>query len=394
MTSYPLPTLAAQVSATGISAPSYDDCYQSLCASYRLIYGSDVNLDPDTQDGQWLAILAQAFTDVNAAAIAVYNSFSPATARGIGLASVVKINGLTKGLASYSTCAVTITGTPGTTITNGSVRDDAGNTWNLPSSVIIPVDASITITATCASAGAITADIGAITTIGTPTRGWLTVTNTVAAAPGVAGESDAQLRRRQALSTANPAQTPIASIAGQLRAIAGVTRVNYDENTTGSINTNGTPGHSFVMVVEGGDAATIAQVIANGKLGAGTAGTITETVVDAYGVPSLIKFSAPTYKRIVVNVSIKPLAGYTVAIGNSLIAAIAAYITGLEIGESVYLTQVISAAIQNSGGIGTFNLTSLTMAIYGGSATAADIPITFSQAATCVASDVSLSLLP
>lgn len=392
MTTYPLATLSAQVSATGIAAPSYDDIYLSLVASYQSIYGTDAVLTADTQDGQWIGIIAQAVTDVNAGAVAVYNSFSPSTAVGIGLASVVKINGLAKETSSFSTCPVTITGTAGTIITNGTVKD-AVNTWSLPPSVTIPPESSITVTATCQTAGAISADIGTITKIGTPTLGWLTVTNSVAAAPGAPGESDAKLRARQTVSTGIPAKTPIEAITGQILNLPGVTRVNYDENTTPATNANGTPGHSFTMVVEGGDAATIARTIANGKLGAGTRGSVSEIVIDQYGVPSTVSFDTPTYERIIVNVSIKPLAGYTVTIGNAVVSGIAAYINGLAIGESIYLTQVIAAAIQNSGGIGTFNLTALTMCIFGGSPSAADIVIAFNQAATCSTADVTLSLV-
>ena len=83
MTDYPLSTLAASVTATGISAPPLEDILGSLQASYRSIYGSDAYLEPDSQDGQWIAILATAFNDCNNVAIAVYNAFSPSSAQGI-----------------------------------------------------------------------------------------------------------------------------------------------------------------------------------------------------------------------------------------------------------------------------------------------------------------------
>ncbi len=395
MTSYPLATLACTIDANGISAPSYDDIYLSLCASFRAIYGSDVVLDADTQDGQWLAILAQGFADTNAATIAAYNARSPSSAQGAGLASVVKINGLTKQAATYSTCDVTITGTAGTIIANGTVKDaDGAYTWALPASVTIPSSNSITVTATCTTAGAISAAIGALTKIGTPTLGWISVTNAVAASPGTAQESDAKLRQRQSRSTALGATSPMETLAAAIEDVAGVTRVTYDENTTDATNDNGTPSHSVALVVEGGDADAIAQTIARSKIpGGGTAGTISKIVIDSRGMPSTIRFSTPTYRRIIVNASIKALTGYTVTIGNALVAAIANYINDLPLGESVYLTQVISAGIQGSGGIGTFNLLGLQIAIYGNSPAAADIPIAFNESATCVAGDVSLSLV-
>jgi hypothetical protein len=82
VTTYPLPTLAATVTDAGISAPPYADILLSLQASYRSIFGSDIYIDADSQDGQWLAIIAAAVNDCNAATIAAYNSRSPATAQG------------------------------------------------------------------------------------------------------------------------------------------------------------------------------------------------------------------------------------------------------------------------------------------------------------------------
>lgn len=395
MATYPLDTLACTITSAGISAPSYDDIYLSLVASFQGIYGSDVVLTADTQDGQWLAILAKGFNDCNNATIAAYNSFSPATAQGNGLSSNVKINGLKRQSDSTSSCDVTIGGTAGTIITDGVIKDTADYLWSLPASVTIPPASVITVTATCQTPGAITAAIGTLIKINTPTLGWLTVTNAVAASPGAAQETDGQLRTRQSTSTAISAITPMESIAAAVEAISGVTRVNWDENTTSTTNANGTPGHSFALVVEGGDATTIAQTIASKKLGAGTAGAVTITVIDSKGVPSTINFDTPTYKRIVVNVSIKALAGYTVTIGNALVAAIAAYINGLAIGAEVDLNNVVTEGIDGSGGKGKFKIPpgGLTMAIYGSTPTQADIAIAFNESATCVVADVNLSLV-
>ena len=172
MTTYPLPTLAATITSTGISAPSYADIYQSLQASFQAIYGSDSYIDPDSQDGQMLAIFAQAMNDANNATIAAYNSFSPTTAQGTGLSSNVKINGLKRLVPSNSTVNVTIVGVAGTTITNGIVGDTAGNQWALPASVVVPGGGSIVVTATCTAPGAINAAPATVTSIVTPTQGW------------------------------------------------------------------------------------------------------------------------------------------------------------------------------------------------------------------------------
>src|SRR5690348_1507892 len=142
-------TTAPTISSTGISAPSYADILSFLQSKYQGIYGADVYLGSDSQDGQFLAVIAQAINDANSAAIAIYNSFSPATAQGAALSSNVKINGLARNVASYSTVDLLITGQAGTTITNGVVTDAANNRWSLPASVVIPSGGQVTVTATC-----------------------------------------------------------------------------------------------------------------------------------------------------------------------------------------------------------------------------------------------------
>src|SRR5271154_490822 len=139
-TTLPLPTVAATVTPAGISAPSFALALSSWQASYSGIYGSDVVLTADSQDGQWLGIQEAAVNDCNMAAIFVYNQFSPATAQGVGLSSVVKINGLTRQASSNSTAVVTITGQAFSAISDGLVGDNQnlGTQWALPSLVTIP----------------------------------------------------------------------------------------------------------------------------------------------------------------------------------------------------------------------------------------------------------------
>ena len=75
-------TTAPTIDATGITAPSYADVLAFIQAKYQAIYGADIYLGNDSQDGQFLGVIAQAISDANSVAVAVYNAFSPATAQG------------------------------------------------------------------------------------------------------------------------------------------------------------------------------------------------------------------------------------------------------------------------------------------------------------------------
>lgn len=388
--------LAATVTASGISAPDYQTILNTLTGYFQQIYGDDVYLEPDSKDGQMLAIYALGIHDANNTAIAVYNSFSPATAQGRGLASNVKINGIAVTPASRSTADVRIVGQVGTLITNGTVRDSNGITWSLPASVVIGIDGAVTVTATCQIDGAVVAPAGSITEIGTPTRGWQSVTNPAAATAGRKVETDAELRQRQAKSVAIPSLTVLDGIMGAVATLDGVERYRGYENDTSVEDANGLPPHSISLVVAGGDAAAIAKTIATKKTpGGGTYGTTTISVTDKYGIVHPISFFRPTSVDIFARVEIKALQGYTSAVGEEIRTAVAAYINEIEIGDPVYLTRLfLPANLNGSADSATFDITDLQIGTSPGSLAPANVVIGFNAVAACAPANVEVVVIP
>lgn len=139
---------APTIDASGITAPDYATILEWLQGQYRAIFGSDVYLGNDSQDGQFLGIVAAAINDSNMAVIEAWNSAGPATAQGEALSSRVKINGISRAVATRSQVTVTLVGQAGTVITDGVVSDANNNRWLLPSPVVIPPAGSISVTAT------------------------------------------------------------------------------------------------------------------------------------------------------------------------------------------------------------------------------------------------------
>ncbi|MDU5474033.1 baseplate J/gp47 family protein [Pantoea sp.] len=337
--------LSATVTAQGISAPDYQTILSTITDYFYQIYGSDAYLEPDSKDGQMVALVALAIHDANNAAIQVYNSFSPSTALTDALTRNVKINGIARHGATNSTVDVTLAGAEGTTITNGSVRDANGIIWNLPASVTIGIDGTVTVTATCATAGAVAAIAGSVNQINTPTRGWKSVTNALAATVGTTIESDAALRLRQTQSVALPAVTPFEALDGAIANVSGVTRHKLYENDTETTDENGIPAHAITAIVDGGDAAEIAETIRKKKtLGAPTFGSTTIELKDAYGKPVKVSFSRPVVVPIFAMVAITPLPGYSSIMGDKIASAVASYINNLGIGANIYYRRLYSAA--------------------------------------------------
>jgi uncharacterized phage protein gp47/JayE len=343
--SYPLATLGATVDETGISIPTYSDVYASLVTSFQYIYGPDIYVSPDSQDGQWLGIISQAIMDCNNAAVAVFQAFSPTFAQGAGLSTVVKINGITRNTSGFSTAIGTVTGNAFTIVVNGVVQDENGNLWNLPSSVTIPGTASIAVLATAQNAGAIIAPSGIINKIYNPQYGWSSFISTSDAVVGAAVESDATLRARQTLSTSLSSQSTMDGILAAVGNVVGVTRFTGYDNDTGVADSNGVPANSIAVIVEGGAPQDIVNAIGLKKMpGARTSGTTSGALISAYGLPTTINYCELGYDYVSIALTITPLANFSSVTGVLIQQALFKFVNDLPIGYDVYYDQLLAVA--------------------------------------------------
>lgn len=381
MATYPLPTLAATVDASGISTPSYTDVLESLKAHARSIFGSDVYLEADSQDGQMLAIIARAIVDCNDMAVGTYNNMSPLTSQGEGLSSVVKINGIARQVATNSTVTVRLTGAVGTVVNNGKVRDQNGHTWKLPASCTIGSGGFVDVTATAEEKGAIIAGANTVNIIATPTAGWNSVTNSSAAVAGAPVESDAALRRRQTDSVALDGGTLLATMTGAVKAVSGVQHARVYENSTNSTDGDGIPAHHIAVVTFGGSNTAIADAIMDTRSpGVGMHGTTTVNRVDDVGVTQAIKFSIATQVIVKCNINLTALTGYTSDVGDKIKQALVDHFDSLPIGVDVYWGRCFAPALlPGDDQAGTFEINTLELARGAGAFAAADVAFAFNE---------------
>lgn len=392
---FPLATVACTIDATGISAPPLADILSSFQASTQSIYGSDIYIDPDSKDGAFLAIQARAQSDSNQATIASYNSYNPQTALGAALDGAVKTNGIVREAASNSTVTVSIGGVAGAQIFNGQVQDTANNLWNLPALVTIPPAGTIDVTATAVNSGNIVALPGAVNVPFTVTLGWNTVTNAAAAEPGSPVETDGALRERQSVSTSINAETTLAAIQALVANVAGVSRTKIYQNDTDAVDANGLPPSSIAVVVLGGNIADVAKAIQTKKnVGCKTFGTTTVDVVDSTGLVIPINFSDLTEVPYYAHISITALTGYTATIGTQIQAAVAAFISSLDIGETGYLDWARTAAGLSGTSQQTFVITSFTQGTAPDPSGTADIAVSYNSALTAVAANIVVTVVP
>lgn len=380
------------VGVQGLTIPSYSEILAYLITQYKAIFGQNVYLGPDTADYQWISIIAALVSDSHNAVQLDYNNRAPNFAIGAALDSLVKINGLARKPASFSTCVVTVVGVVGTEIDNGIVRDANGNKWNLPAVVIIGVTGSTDVTATADVIGHIDANPATLTIIATPTSGWTSATNAAAAIPGQPVEVDSQLRARQALSAALPSITMLAGTTAAIAAVPSVTRYNVVENPTSVVDALGNPPHSITAVVEGGNNLDVATAIFNNRgIGCFTNGDTSVTVTDPNtSVQMPIRFERPSNVPIFVTMALFPLQGFTSAIAAAVQSAVIAYLNSLQIGEILTVSGLYGAAMSVTPNLSQplFSIRTLFVGVAGNPNSAADVVMDFDEVAQGIVGNV------
>lgn len=347
---------APYIDDDGLHTNSYQDILDYFVEGAKSIFGQDIYLGNDSQDYQMLSILSRAIYDEEQCAQVNYQSRSPLTTTNAdALDGLVTLNGLARKGASYSTVSLVLTGTPYTQITNGVVQSDGGNRFDLPANVTLGASGTITVVATAEEIGAIEALANTITTIITPTYGWLTVNNPSPANVGQPVETTQELIQRQQASVALPSQTPKGGIEAGIYAVEGVTDFVVYENDTSSAESynterhTGGPANSITCVVEGGDDTKIAEQIDLRKTpGCYTEGDVEISIYDVFGSANRIRFYRPSYVDVYCELQLTALSGYSSVVADEIKQAIVNYLDKLTIGTNLYISQIWEAALSVS----------------------------------------------
>lgn len=307
---------------TGFIRSRLDERYAELVASMQGIFGLDIDLDPDTVDGQTLGIFAEAIANLDMLAEDLYHCFNPQTATGVALSRLVQINGIRRIAGRASTVTLRCIGTTGTEIPkNALVRSALSNeTFATTERAEIGPDGFVDIPAVASQSiqgevyetfGPITVPTGTLTKIDTPIYGWHSVSNVEDAIPGRYEETDEQLRARRRLSTNTPGQCILDALYGALANIPSVIQVKTYENFTNSTDALGLPPHSLYAIVEGGTAQEICQTIWDNKTaGTTTHGELVGYVQDGSGKLQTIHYARPTKVPVYITIHISSRIGF------------------------------------------------------------------------------------
>ena len=296
----------AIINEHGITIERLDDIVARFNAGFRQIYGQNINLDPDTPDGQMIGILSQMKMDFEELAENVYKQLDPDLATGAWLEQRVAYAGLVRRGASYSYLrSAIITGEPNTNLYAGIVVSDSNKVrWILEQNITLNHLGSARADFRSEELGSFNLPPKTNLTIETVTLGLQSVTSNEAAEEGVEEETDVELRQRFFISRSKNAQNSIDALEAKIHALPDVKQVKVMENNSGALDKNRVQPHSINVVVVGGSRQGIAKAIYENKgAGVGLQGE-TKVVLNRDNLQREIKFDYATPVDIVVSIHV------------------------------------------------------------------------------------------
>lgn len=346
-----------QLDATGLQVKTITEYFDELAngipgyPGFYGIFGNDINLDPNSPDGQLLNLIALIAADQGELLASINAAFDPDQATGVDLDDRCGINGVTRQGATYTVQNVVVTvdralTLPGLdTSTPFTIADASGNQFQLLTSFSFVGAGPQTLAFRAAEIGPVQTTPGTITNIVTATIGVVSVNNAVAASQiGQEQETDAALRIRRANSVSLPSKGFIQGLLGALIDIEGVIQAIVLENNTNATDGRGIPGHTIWVIVNADSSlnAQIAQAIyVKRNAGCGMKGSISVVVTppDA-SPPETILFDHPTAVPLYINFNYAVVTGADP--GAPFIRAALLAALSYQIGQTADVTTIVA----------------------------------------------------
>ena len=370
------------IDGNGVHIPTYEDRMEALVASYRNIFGQDVNLEISSPDYQLLSVFAKALDDLSQIVLVDFASRNPQYASGVGLDLLMPLHGLVRGGATSSTVVLTLNGTPNAVLpTAPEALDDAGYIWRCQTAGIqLDENGQAIVTAICTTPGAIPAAAGTVRQLVSPISGLSSVVNAAAATPGTEAETDASCRNRLKAAAAASAIGSLDAIRYGVLSVPNVNACTIIENNGDTEDERGIPGHSICVLFAGGNAYSVAQMVFDKKApGIGTYGNLELPVNDAWGNAHTVKLQRITNANVALTIEIRPLAGYDATIPERIREALVEYAGTLSVGQDLVVSSLYPVIY---GAVGTgspaFSVNLLT-ATYGGTTTSGILNANWNQ---------------
>jgi len=295
----------------GLQLKDLETLRTELEDNFKSIYGSDINLEPNSPDGQLVNIFAQAGADLREMLQQLNTNFDPDQAEGVVLDQRVAINNIQRAGGTYTQTPINITtdralnliGLDSESATLNpdipglyTIKDDSGTEFYLLSSYSFVGASTESLTFRAAEIGDIQVQVNTITTPVEVVPGVTDINNpSGATVQGVDEEPDITLKIRRKQSTSISAVGFLDSMEAALFSLDGVTTAIVNENNTGIVDADGTQPKTIWAIVEGGDSDEIgATIYAKKSSGSGMRGAQVVSVPRTGGGTFSAKFDRPT----------------------------------------------------------------------------------------------------
>ena len=357
------------LNASGLQTKSLNDLVTELEDGLKAIYGSDINVDSNSPDGQLINITSQAGIDIREFLTNIYNSFNPETATGAVLDQRVVINNIRRSGGTFTIVPIDVEVDQNIELQGldaqfnedsptgdiYTIQDDSGNEFYL-------IDTHTFTTGTTTknfrakNRGNVEVTTGTIETQKTVVLGVVSVTNSSGVLEqGVDEETDVQLKIRRVASRANATFGYLNGLQGAILAISGVTDAKIYENKTDSVDGDSIPAHGIWAIVEGGANQDIAETIYE-KLTPGTnmKGSVSVSITTPAGVGEPFKFDRPSSENLHIQFDIQTTesgASFNQSDIKDYIVANLSYSIG-QFAETSEITSIAKNAINSLGGGG------------------------------------------
>ena len=359
--------MADSFTSDGLTVATNSELVSQLETDFREIYGSDINLDQNSPDGQLLNIFAQGGTDIRELLMQLYTSFDPDNASGSVLDARCALNNVTRRAGTFTTVNITIV-TDRTVTLSGvdenyndpnaagyTIQDNAGNQFVLANTQTLTAGTNTNILFRAKELGAVETTVGTITTPVTIVLGVISVNNPVASTTGINEETDSQLKIRRRQSVAISSTGYLNGIEAALRQLTGVTDARVYENNGNTTDIYGTPEHCIWCVVEGGSSADIADIIYKKRSGGcDLRGALTYTIITPSSQSFVAKWDTPLSQSMYIKFNIQkatPTATFDLDAISDYISSHLSYSIG-ESANTADITTIAQQGIDANGGNG------------------------------------------
>jgi len=400
----------AEITPQGVIGKTLSEYKTNREQDFKDVFGDDLNVDPETPQGQIIGIEAQALSEADDSVVNVANLLDIFKAQGQQLDDLLSLLGFKRGAASQTIVNVVLTGVPASLIPSGSkCKTTTGDLFIILNDVVLDGTGNAVGVAQSIEFGPIAVPVNTLTSIVDLVPGWETIDNTVVGAPGEDQEPDADYLRRYLRSLSINARSPLDAVRAAVLNVPSVINGNFAENDTGSnivVDGQTLIPNSIGVAVQGGDNVAVATAIQRSKtLGTATQGNITESVPQLTGLGAngpTIDISFFSVSFVVINITLDittgpdfPLSGI-----DDIKDAIVKYFAGgfpetdtgvfetdgIQIGEDVSKSRLFTPVNSVQGHVVN------TFVLDGGAGSVEIVPIDFTERATVILANIVITV--